>query len=572
MKPAKRGAWRPSLRMIVPAVVSLTLLVGACASKPVVAPSDSTTPPPGATTSPTTYFQLPDLPDPVDVSSVGAIVEETTDLTLHVSQAAPNAADTNDGSADSPFLSIGAALVRAAELRSGGLGVRVVVGPGIYRESLAIEHIGEDAPVLVVEAEQPGTAVISGADVWSDWLLDADRLVHEWPFDWGEAEAEGWDEVDVPPIVTRREVVFVNGVRLTPVLSAGDLSPGTFYVDEDADRVYVGVESGVDPADVTIEVAVRTSPLTVAGAENGVVRGFVFTRAANLFDSEAVYIFNAVNFVFDNNVVVDNSWTGLGVATSRNLTISNNAINENGGAGIGVFIPDRIMFEGNETSRNNWRGALGDLTGWSIAGVKMVGGGNSVFRLHRSIGNHTRGFWLDYDVRSVLIEDVVWCGNDHDGVFIEATPGPVVIRRAAICHNARYGLLTGNVVDLGVQGSLVCGNDEAEVWIGGDDGGREVEVGDETYVVPVAENLTFVQNTVEGAGTLLGSHVGRGAWSGVLDSLVSDANSWRGDENARSFDVPGAGRVDFAAWQELSGQDPRSAFVGRTVGSCVSPA
>lgn len=533
--------------MVAAAAICLSVLLAACSSESVSTPSASTT---SSSLAPITYT----FPDPVDVSSVGATVDEDTDLTIFVDQQAPNATDMGAGSSDSPLRSIGAALAQAAEHRAAGSSVRVIVAPGTYRESLAIESIGESAPALIVEAEVPGSAVVTGADVWDGWSVDDGMLVHEWPFDWTDTTA------DVAPIVAHREVVFVNGGRLNQVLSARDVVPGTFRVDESADRIYVGTEAGIDTSNMTIEVAVRPTLLTIGGAQNLVVRGFVFTGAANLFDTTAVSIFNATNIVFAHNTVVDNSWTGLGFGTSRSVTISDNVINMNGGGGVGVFQADRFLFDGNETSFNNWRGATGDYTGWSIAGVKMVGGGNTIFRGHRSVGNLTRGFWLDYNVRSVLIENAYWCGNEHDGAFIEATPGPVVIRGATICDNARYGLHTGNVIDLAVQDSILCGNRVADVWIGGNDEGRELELDEGTLVVPIAENLSFVQNTVEGTGTLLGTHVGRSAWRSVLTSLISNDNSWHSEESADAFDIPGGSGIDFAKWQELTGQDSNSAY------------
>lgn len=495
----------------------------------------------------------------------GAVIAtETIDVALFVDS--ENGSDVNDGLTEATALAtITRAVEIASERRLSGESVRVVVAAGVYRETVEIFQDPDDAPPLIVEAAQPGMAVVSGADVWSGWTWDeqAEAFAHAWPYDWAPAP-------DVEEIVGRREIVVVGGVRLQQVTDDRDLTDGTFLVDDGSDRLLMLPPTGSAFSGFDAEVAVRERTLNLDSARNVVIRGFVFQHAANPFESSGVRISNSRNVLFEGNSVVENSWTGLGLSTSRALTIRDNVINENGGGGTGMFQVEDVIFEGNDTSLNNWRGARGDYVGWSIAGVKAVGVHQVAFLRHRAWWNQTRGLWLDYDVRDITIVDSSWCHNLTDGLFVEATPGPVRAHGIESCENGRYGLMLVNMYGVSFTSSVVCGNADAQIHMNAERGGREIVTDDETFVMIAARDFTFLDNRVVGNGRLMDVSIPQQDFVEFVATFESGGNTWlsSGDE-AEPFDFPG-GSGTLEAWQSVTGGDVGSVWErGAQADSCA---
>ena len=48
-------------------------------------------------------------------------------------------------------------------------GTRIVLAPGVYRESAVLRRSGTPEAPIILEAETPGTAIITGADVVAGW-------------------------------------------------------------------------------------------------------------------------------------------------------------------------------------------------------------------------------------------------------------------------------------------------------------------------------------------------------------------------------------------------------------------
>src|SRR5690606_6597834 len=140
------------------------------------------------------------------------------------------------------------ALARALVHRREGIATRVIVHPGTYRESLVGAFRGTSGSTITFEAAQPGTAIVSGADVFPYWTCTAGVCEHAWPYRWGEAENPWPNDVDIGPLALRREIVFVDGANLEQVARRADLTPGAFFVDEANGRLVLAPPDGVDLA------------------------------------------------------------------------------------------------------------------------------------------------------------------------------------------------------------------------------------------------------------------------------------------------------------------------------------
>ena len=503
----------------------------------------------GSTITPTDSSDV----DP-PVATGATISGDQVDVSIYVDAA--DGSDDNDGLSEaSPLATVTHAIGLASDLRLAGERVRIVLAAGTYRETVEVFQDPDDSPLLIIESAEPGTAIVSGADVWDGWSWseDAEAFVHPWPFDWGSAP-------DVEEIVGRREIVVVDGVRLEQVTRVRDLTDGTFLVDEDSDRLLMLPPAGSSFTGLAAEVAVRERTLNLDSARNVVIRGLTFQHAANPFESSGVRISNSEQVLFENNQVVENSWTGLGLSTSEALTVRGNVINRNGGGGAGMFQITDVVFEGNDTSLNNWRGAKGDYVGWSIAGVKAVGVQRVAFIQHRAWWNATRGLWLDYDVRDITVTDSSWCHNLTDGLFVEAAPGPVRIDGVEACENGRYGLLLVNVYGASIIGSAVCGNADSQIHMNAEPGGREIVTDDGTLVMTASRDLVLQGNRVVGAGRLLEVSIPQTDFAQMVATLESADNVWvSSDDEDAPFDFPG-GSGTLETWQAETGADLGSSW------------
>ncbi|HSJ28850.1 MAG TPA: S-layer homology domain-containing protein, partial [Acidimicrobiia bacterium] len=406
--------------------------------------------------------------------------------TIHVEIQHPSASDANTGTAESPLRTIQQAVERASALRRSGQAVRILIGPGVYREHVNVGHSTSDAPQLLIEAKSPGTVRVTGTDVWTGWQSAASGVyAREWPFDWSPAGG-------VSEIVGRREMAFHDGVRLQQVLSFSALVPGSFFVDQPAGRIYVAVSGG---APASIEVSVRPQVLKVDGAKNVTIRGVEFSGAASAFGGSAVQITNVGRVQFVDNLVRDNSWVGVSLTTSSDVTVDSSRINHNGGGGMNVFKVPGVQLLSTETSGNNWRGVRGDYIGLTIAGVKVVGSHDFTVDGHTAVGNHTRGLWFDYDVPGLVVRNSRLCGNLSDGLFIEASQGPSTVSNTVLCDNGRYGLLIANGRSVTLTSSTMCGNGSSGLRLETDGStGRTIQTAAGSIHLLGAEHLTLTGN------------------------------------------------------------------------------
>ena len=473
----------------------------------------------------------------------------TNGNTLYVDVAHPSASDSNPGSASAPLATIQAGVDRAEVLRKAGKSATVVIAPGVYREHVNVRHSTADAPPLLIEAAQPGTVRITGTDAFTGWTAVGGGVYsHSWAFDWAPASG-------VSEIVGRRELAFHGGTRLHQVLSFAGLVPGSFFVDAASDRIYVAVGGG-QPS--TIEVAVRPQLLKIDGAKNVTVRGIEFSGAASPFDTSAVQITNVSNVSLADSVVRDNSWVGVSITTSSDVTLASNRVVANGGGGVGAFKAHGLVFDGSETSSNNWRGVQGDYTGWTIGAVKIVGSHNVTVSRHTSTGNQTRGFWVDYDVPGFIMRDSVLCNNLTDGLFIEAAQGPSTVSGTTLCNNGRYGLMITNGRTVSLTGSVLCGNGKSALRLETDrPEGRTITTASGSILLNGADHLTVTGTTFGGSPRLFDSNLPSNHWAGVLATIHSDTNVF--SSGATTFFYDGGART-LADWQGASGEDGGSSL------------
>jgi parallel beta-helix repeat protein len=513
----------------------------------------------------------------VSAQSVGANVDETqASATLFVDQNDPLASDSNTGIEVSPLKTIGAAVSQALTNNGNGTGTRILINPGIYRERLDLIGNGSTSgPPIILQAQTPGSVVLAGSDVWPDWApSDGGTYTHSWPYRWGLAPyPDGWEgAVSLADIVRRREMIFVNGTSMTEVLEQGSLRAGSFFVDEQAGTVVVEPLAQTDMSSAVVEVSTRTDLLNINGMQNVVVRGIVFRHENSFLESGGpLQIINSANILVDGCQFVLNS-AGLGILTSDRITVRETTSNSNGFSGMAGYHVTNSLFTDNETSYNNWRGEQGNFLNWSTAGARFLLAHHDVFQRHKATGNYAVGFWLDTDNVDVLIQQCTLENNLLDGVFFEATEGPVQLTSNTVDNNGGSGVFLGNTAGTLVNGNTVFNNAGPEVMTSGDPGGRWVQNFETGQVYPNnrTSNLTLTGNVIysgNGAQSLMGTTLDQDDWGVFLGSLVSDQNQWFNAGTPIVFQIVNGQLETLPQWQNTTGQDSHSLFISPTQSS-----
>ena len=486
--------------------------------------------------------------------------------TVHVNQSHPQASDSNPGTVDLPVLTIDRGRRLAVDINRRGVGARVLVHPGVYRESFGLfGDYGKTNAPMIFESAEPGAAVISGSDVWTGWSSYGNNIyTHQWQYNWGVApKPNGWSG-DLDEIARRREMIFVDGQPLRQVLSLGEVTTGTFYVNEAANTVYVSPPTAGLIHNMTVEVATRSRIFEINGRQNVVVDGFTIEHDNSALSSGS-QIANSSNILIENTHFDNNNWGGLSLWKVDDITTRNNSYNNNGGQGYNASHVRNLLSENEQASYNNWRGSRAGYTGWSVAGAKHLNMHGATYIGFEALENGSRGFWLDTDSRNIVIEDALWCGNLLNGLFVEANPGPMSISDSIICNNGESGILIGNAEHITLDNNILYGNAEAQILVSGVSSGRTIrnwETG-QTTVLYAAAHLDLLNNIligVDGEQRLISTTLNSGAWQTFLNTLSSDNNTWYNFDTDAAFQVYGGQLLTLADWQAATGLDGGSVY------------
>lgn len=368
--------------------------------------------------------------------------------------------DNSDGRAAGSYATIAAA---AHIARAGD---RVLIRPGIYRESVTLEYSGEPDAPIVFEAQVPGTVVVTGADrladiepVTGETTLYRAPWQHVFAIDyhdgvpvehhpeneplWGRAEqviADGQQLLPVVSVQALREVSR-NGQLDIPVKGMNVQFVGAFTVDRDSQSIWMWLKDGSDPRNHLIEASARGQLFGVNPWQNeqGVhdihVEGLIFRYGASFAQRAAVWLHGHSNVV--KNCIIE-SMAGTGVCVNGSLIgciIRNNghtggsAVNDES-AGSRPFINESCIWEGN-----CWKPID---RGWDAGGVKIAEAHQGVFRKCVFRNNGGPGLWLDINVHDITIEQCIFENNEESGLMVE------------ISHdiNVRNNLFKGNAAGI----------------------------------------------------------------------------------------------------------------------------
>lgn len=494
-----------------------------------------------------------------------ASVNENETISFYVD--ASGGSNSNSGSASRPFETIQAAINAAVAQNRQGLGVKILVQPGTYREAVTINSLPTSAP-LTLQAVNQGTAYIDGADVLSNWSASGNGV---YTASWDDSVTgcplpSGWYS-GMPPVVLANEMLFINKVMITQVMSAGQLRPGTFYVNTSSHQIETYPPQGTQVNTAEIEVASRRSTLTINGAHNVVVRGLVLQHGASCMNTTAATATSATNILFDSDVVQWNNWSGLGLSSSTNTTVSNTIASFNGGVGIAGYRGLQGLWSNNETSYNNWRGAMVGLYDFGQGGTKLMHIHGGTVTGQSSYNNQAQGLWFDTDNINIKISDADLVGNLVGNLQLELSQGPISLTNSSMCSGSGVQILESDGITMTGNNFYNNGGttfQNAQLFIAGKAGGRSVTNWQTNVTTNLkSNNMTLSDNsfTAVGAGQyVFNTYLSGSDWSEFANSLSSNNNEWYNASNAVDFVVASGHKIDFANWKSQMDQDWNSTW------------
>jgi hypothetical protein len=226
--------------------------------------------------------------------------------------------------------------------------------------------------------------------------------------------------------------VFIEGVAQKQVASAAQVVPGTFYIDEAADKMILGS----DPSAKAVRASTLQRAVTIRGPKS-VLRGIGIRRyAPSMPDMGALRVDDVATGVTLQDVsLTDISTMGMSaVATGLNLTRVTSS--NNGFIGIQVTYADgmkasSVLVSDNNSENFNYTPAAG---GFKVVRSRNVSVDSSVIR-----DNKGTGLWFDESVYDATVTNSTITGNYHHGLMFELSEKAVVANNF-IARNAQAGV------------------------------------------------------------------------------------------------------------------------------------
>jgi len=480
--------------------------------------------------------------------------------------------DSNPGTASQPLKTIGAATSKALSNNHQGVGSRVIINPGTYRESISMgKNVRSTSLPITFEAATSGTVFVSGADVWTGWTPysgNPNIFTQAWPYQWGECPGSRNSPIE-QEIVLRQEMIMVNRTPLTEVLSLTAMRPGTFFPDETNATVYVFPPAGTNMTTATVEVATRPNLFTDYGQSYLVLRGLTFKHANSCRQNSAVTIFGT-NVLIDTDSFRWNNAEGLGLISLQNFTVQSSVANHNGEAGFFTYKVKNGLWDSDTANYNNWRGAQGAYYTWDSGGGRFFLQHHGNFNNFTALFNQSAGVYFDTDNANIAFSSLVHANNLF-GFRVEKSEGPTTISGSYFCGNNPLGVSYDGGFDnrdstgTTLTGNVIFGNPGSQIALNGILGGYSVTNWETGQVYDlVNENLTLSQNTIAGSAQVFyDGYLGSTDWSTFASTLVSDHNTWWADTNTSAFTVPtpqSGTTLDLSGWQSQTGQDMNSSW------------
>ncbi|BBE22145.1 hypothetical protein MN0502_10280 [Arthrobacter sp. MN05-02] len=363
---------------------------------------------------------------------------------------AGNGNDDARGTQDAPLKTIKAAI---SEARSGQT---IVLRGGVYPESVKIpttkqitlqafpqEEVWLDGSVPVFDFEPDGAAFV--ADGWTA-EFDASPT-----YSWGNEDGTtpGWTFVDPEyPMASHPDQVWIDGTAQRQVGFLGELTPDSFYVDYDGDRLFLGS----DPAGKDVRASSLAKAISIQSAGSA-IKGIGVRRFSQSVPHMAAVTLESSDISVENVVIEQTSTTGLAVS-GTDARLEGITLTQNGMLGASATYADGLSATNLKVTDNNTEGfnhspAAG---GVKIGRTRTVQVQDSIFS-----ANDGTGLWFDESVFDLTASGNEIVGNRGHGLSVEIS-ARAVLANNVIARNEGHGLKINNTSDVEVWNNSFIGN------------------------------------------------------------------------------------------------------------------
>ena len=260
----------------------------------------------------------------------------------------------------------------------------------------------------------PGV-VLTGSVQLTGWRRDGDRWVVRGVLP-APYKLKGQCEDDKAKPCQPGEQVFVDGKHLTRVMSLGELKPGTFFGDYEANAVYVAD----DPTHSTVEMS-KTGTAIEKSAKDVTVTGLTIEHFASKPQGGALQV--GTGWKVTANEVRWNHAIGIMVIEGDRAELSRNTVADNGQLGIGQYKSADVDIKQNLVTRNNTDGFW--IADWESGGIKSTRSSGEVSG-NDIVANRGIGMWSDIAEYDRRITGNRIRGNAADGIRYEISYKAVI--------------------------------------------------------------------------------------------------------------------------------------------------
>jgi hypothetical protein len=347
--------------------------------------------------------------------------------TLYVS---PTGSDSAAGTAAAPLRTLARAVSKATS------GTTVVLAGGTYRESVQV--YGKDVDIVGATGE---TVVLDGARTLTGWQAgDSGWYVDGWTHEFARTTGDMIDPAN--PMAAYPDQAFLDGAPLAQVATLDALGAGRFYVDNAADRLWIGD----DPTGRTVDASYLPFALYFNKANGSSLRNVTVRRFATPAANMAAVRAYSNDVTVADSTFEHNAYMGLSAMGNR-FTFTNLLVQDN--AYIGVhghlsndFSLSRSTILRNNTERFDYR--------HSAAGVKVTTATGIEFRNNYVADNLGPGLWTDLSGIDVTVVGNLLERNLRSSIFMELSGFVTVVDNV--------------VIGSGVTGIRILETNDAEVW------------------------------------------------------------------------------------------------------------
>lgn len=486
---------------------------------------------------------------------------------IYVSTKGSNSAS---GTAARPLRTISAAVRRA---RAGDT---IVVHGGTYHESVTIDG----ARGITIQPAQrakvwlDGSRVVSGfqrsGDAWvrTGWRV---RFNHSPTYTWGEPDntEENWTFVNPAyPMAAHPDQVWINGKRQLQVNSRDKVRRGRFYVDEAADRLYLGS----DPTGRQVRASDIAKGISIRAADT-VIRGIGVRRFAPSVPHMGAVTVEAPGVRLGNVVIRNTATTGLHVMRS-NVVLNRVSLTRNGMLGMTATESDHLRMTRVRATYNN----LERFNAAPAAGGAKLGRAVDM-RVRSSQFSHNlaTGLWFDESSWDVDVIDTRMEDNTGHGLSLEIS-GKAVVADNVIADNGRHGVKINDTNGVHLWNNTFRGNvrpinivqDSRDVNSGGSYRNYDLPLTFRSENITVRNNIIAEPNVAGNCMLCVEDYTGR--WTGAEMKVSTLGNvyqrrdrqspTWavvwsRGSDNPHIFQT-------IVAFREATGQERPGRLLDRT--------